>query len=174
MRDWRQNSIWSCGILAAACVLASCGGGNYYTEVTKRQSDYVEVKCSPAGNRGGFDVQFPPCACNHGISISWIGRGPRDQSSWSGIVVHRGYLSDIVPEVVVASRDGTEVEKVMVRNDDLTWNELDPQADGDEWRRNEQLFGKIMEEFGPRLYEFDMYCRAMETMKRGASSRASF
>jgi hypothetical protein len=160
--------------LIATSTAVSCARGNYFTEVEKGRSEYVEVRCSPAGNRSGFDVEFPPCACNHGITISWFGNEAAAEDELSGVVVRRGYLSDVVPEVLITSPDGKRVDRVLVRDDDMRWQALDPGEHTQEWRRNEDLFVVIMDEFGPKLYEFDMYCRAMEAMKRGASGRGSF
>jgi hypothetical protein len=160
--------------LAVAGTVSSCAGGNYYTEVEQGRSEYVEVRCSPAGNRSGFDIEFPPCICNHGITISWFGNETAGDDELSGVVVRRGYLSDMVPEVLMSSPDGKRVDRVMVRDDDMRWQALDRGEHSDEWRRNEDLFVVIMESYGPKLYEFEMYCKAMQAMKRGASGRGSF
>jgi hypothetical protein len=154
-------------MLLGLLVIAGCSTGQYYTEppteIATSQVEAADVTCAPLGNRGGFHVEFPPCYCNHGITLSWIGRHPSNREGWTGFVLRRGYLSDVVPEVLVASTDGKRVERVLVRDEETyMWTELKPDENGIEWRRNQELFADIMQEFGPRLHEFDMHCRAKE------------
>jgi len=162
----------STALLMAALAISACSTGSYYTEapveIDRAQVAASDVTCAPLGNRGGFHVEFPPCYCNHGITLSWVGRHPSNREGWTGFVLRRGYLSDVVPEVLVASADGKRVERVLVRDDETyLWNELGQNEHQYEWRRNQELFADIMQEFGPRLHEFDMYCRAKEASRTG-------
>lgn len=170
MRGPLHRASLGVGLAVAIWALAGCSTGTYYTEapidVPRDQVAAADVTCAPLGNRGGFHVEFPPCHCNHGITLSWIGRHPTNREGWTGFVLRRGYLSDVVPEVLVASSDGKQVERVLVRDEEsYLWTELEPDRDGFEWRRNQILFTEIMQEFGPRLHEFDMFCRAKEASR---------
>lgn len=155
------------GVITTGLTLASCGPAGYYTEtpdeVPRGQAAVAEVTCAPLGNRGGFNIEFPPCVCNHGITLSWVGQDPARRDGWTGYVLRRGYLSDVVPEVLIASRDGQRIERVLVRDESTyAWTELEPDKNGNEWRRNQALFSGIMQELGPRLGEFDSYCQEKE------------
>jgi hypothetical protein len=181
MRGRVNSTVSSLAMVALAVSLSACSTGNYYTEtpveIPQSQVAAADVTCAPLGNRGGFHVEFPPCACNHGITLSWVGRHPANREGWTGFVLRRGYLSDVVPEVLVASSDGRQVERVLVRDEETyAWTELKRDDNGYEWQRNQALFTEIMQEFGPRLHEFDMYCRAKEVSRpsdREATQQAS-
>ncbi|MFO8071241.1 MAG: hypothetical protein R6V85_05125 [Polyangia bacterium] len=154
-----------------ALPLACSAADSYWMEVkTGKGREYVEVECDPQGNPGGFRLEFPRCYCHGGIEVSWFADLGEPLGGGPGFVLRRSYLTDETPEIRVVSRDDKQVVLVLVEGADGRLHPLDRREDAAEWERNLEHFSGIMGEFGGKLYEVEMYCRAKrsgEERKKG-------
>jgi len=130
-----------CAVAAASLLTLGCG-----KEWTFR------VKCAGDEHETVSTLVFSKEFCACGTSLSY--EETRDDTGGlveSRYVMRRGYRSEASPEVRMVSKNGYDLSRLYIEDDEGKMREVTRQSNPAEWERNQDLFELLVEEYLPDM-----------------------